>query len=401
MKARYQYRIYPTRGQQTKLAQRFGCCRVVWNDALAQCKQAEKHPKNSDLQKTHITQAKQTLEREWLKEVSNVPLQQSIADLGVAFKNFFESISGKREGQKVNPPRFKKKNNRQTARFTRYGFSLKGTKVYLAKIGNLKVKWSRPLPSTPSSVTVIKDRAGRYFLSFVVEIEPEIIPPLFPRVGIDLGLKTFATFSTGEKVHCPDDQKLDRKIRRAQQRLSKRVKGSKRYHRIRLRIAQLKAKQRDIRKDFLHQLSTRVIHENQVIALENLNVLGMIKNRKLSRAIAQVGWREFRVMCEHKAGQFNREVQVISRWEPTRQCCSSCGYRWGKLDVKLDVSVREVVCLNCGILHDRDENAAKNIEAVGVGQTHDVKWTGRECKTPVGAVLDELSTRQEVSPLAR
>jgi putative transposase len=200
-------------------------------------------------------------------------LQQSIADLGVAFKNFFASLSGKRQGPKVNPPRFKKKDNRQTARFRQGGFSLKGNKVYWAKIGNLKVKWSRPLPSDPSSVTVIKDRAGRYFLSFVVDIEPEYISPWFPSVGIDLGLKTFATFSTGEKLYSPDYQKLDRKIRRAQRRLSKRVKGSKRYHRIRLRIAKLKAKQRDIRKDFLHQLSTRVIHKNQRVALENLNWL--------------------------------------------------------------------------------------------------------------------------------
>lgn len=396
MKARYQYRIYPTRGQQTKLAQLFGCCRVVWNDALAKCKQSETLPKNSDLQKICITQAKQTIEREWLQEVSNIPLQQSIADLGMAFKNFFTSLKGQRQGPKVNPPRFKKKDNRQTARFTRYGFSLKGQKVYLAKIGNLKVKWSRPLPSEPSSVTVIKDRAERYFLSFVVEIAPEPIVPLFPSVGIDLGLKTFAVLSTGEKVNSPDYQGLDRKIRRYQRRLSKRVRGSKRYHRLRLKIAKLKARQRDLRKDFLHKISTRVIHENQVVALENLNVSGMVKNRKLSRAISQTGWREFRVMCEAKASQFNREVRVISRWEPTSQCCSSCGYRWGKLDL----SVRAVVCLNCGILHDRDENAAKNIESVGVGQTHDVKRTGRECKTPVGAVLDELSTRQEVSSRA-
>lgn len=168
-------------------------------------------------------------------------------------------------------------------------------------------------------------------------------------------------------------------------------------------------------RDSLHKLSTKVIYENQVVALENLNVSGMVKNRKLSRAISQAGWREFRVMCEAKASKFNREVRVIGRWEPTdSQCCSSGWDRWGKLDL----SVREVVCLNCGILHDRDDNAAKNIESVGVGQTHDAclgarslasfadagsyrKRTGRVCKTPVGAVLDELSTRQEVGHLAR
>jgi putative transposase len=244
---------------------------------------------------------------------------------------------------------------------------------------------------------VLKDRAGRYFLSFVVEIEPEFIPPLFPSVGIDLGLKTFAVLSTGAKIEAPDYAQLDRKIRRAQRRLSKRVKGSKRYHRLRLKIAQLKARQRDLRQDFLHKLSTRVVRENQAIALEDLNVSGMVKNRRLSRVISQAGWREFRMMCEAKSSKFNREFQVINRWEPTSQCCSDCGYRWGKLAL----SVREVVCLNCGSFHDRDINAARNIESVGVGQTHDVKRTGREGKTPTGAVLDELSTHQEVGHSAR
>ncbi|XWK88187.1 MAG: RNA-guided endonuclease TnpB family protein [Phormidium sp.] len=163
MKARYQYRIYPTDQQRQELAKLFGCVRVVWNDALALCRNSEKLPKLAELQKICITQAKKTKEREWLTQVSNIPLQQSIADLGVAFKNFLESRNGKRKGTKVNFPKFKKKSNRQTARFRKGGFSVKGNKVYLAKIGCIKTIWSRPLPSEPSSVTVIKDSAGRYF----------------------------------------------------------------------------------------------------------------------------------------------------------------------------------------------------------------------------------------------
>jgi putative transposase len=388
MKARYQYRIYPTDQQRKGLARVFGCVRVVWNDALALCKKSEQLPNSTELQKICITQAKKNEQRQWLSEVSNIPLQQSIADLGVAFKNFFESLKGKRKGVKIKPPKFKKKDNHQTARFRRGGFSIKQGKVYLAKIGNLETVWSRPLPSEPSSVTVIRDRAGRYFLSFVVEVQPEIKSAKNESVGIDLGIKTFAVLSTGQKVDSPDYSRLERRIRKAQRKLSRRTKGSNRREGMRLRVARLKAKQADTRKDFLHKLSTKVVHENQVIALEDLNVSGMLKNRCLSRAISQAGWRDFRTMCEAKSNKFGRAFVVINRWEPTSQTCSDCGYRWGKLEL----SVREVVCLNCGTHHDRDGNAAKNIEHVGVGHIHDVKWTGRKCKTPVGAVSVELST---------
>ena len=395
MKARYQYRIYPTDQQRKDLARLFGCVRVVWNDALALCKQSEKLPKLGDLQKICITQAKKTKEREWLSEVSNIPLQQSIADLGVAWNNFFASLKGKRKGKKVNPPKFKKRTNRQSARFRKGGFSIKGNKVFLAKIGCIKTQWSRPMPAQASSVTVIKDTAGRYFLSFVVEIQPEVRPAVSSSCGIDLGLKIFAALSSGEQVKNPNYSKLDRKIRRSQRKLSRRSKTSKRRERMRLRVAKLKAKLRDTRKDFLHKLSTKVVNENQVIALEDLNVSGMLKNRKLSTAISQAGWRQFRTMCEAKSNKFAREFVVISRWEPTSQVCSDCGYRWGKLDLK----VREVVCLNCGTLHDRDDNASKNIEQVGVGHIHDSKRTGRECKTSVEAVPDELSTHLKYEQL--
>jgi putative transposase len=395
MKARYQYRIYPTDQQQKSLARLFGCVRVVWNDALGLCKQSERLPKNGDLQKTCITQAKHLKERAWLSKVSNIPLQQSISDLGVAYKNYFDSLKGKRKGQKVGSPKFKKKDNRQSARFTRGGFSIRKDKVYLAKIGKLKTLWSRPLPAEPSSVTVIKDRANRYFLSFVVEILPEIRPAIYPSVGIDLGIKTFAVLSTGEKINNPDYFPLERKIRRFQRRLAKRVKGSKRREVMRLKVAKLKAKEQDTRKDFLHKLSTRVVNDNQVIALEDLNVSGMVKNRCLSRAISQAGWREFRTLVEAKSAKLGREFVVINRWEPTSQVCSECGYKWGKLDL----SVRELVCLSCGTQHDRDGNAARNIEKVGVGHIHDSKWTGRDCKTSIEAVPVEPSTQVEVVQL--
>jgi putative transposase len=288
---------------------------------LAICKQSQKLPKNGDLQKLVITQAKRRSAREWLSGVSVTPLQQSVADLGVAYKNFFDSRNGKRKGKKVGLPKFKKKTGRQAARFTLNSFSIKGEEVYLAKIGNVKPIWSRYLPSQPNSVTVIKDCANRYFLSFVVEINPSRIGAINASVGIDLGLKTFAALSTGEKVESPNYSKLDKRLRRKQRQLARQEKGSNRREKTRISIAKLHNQIADNRRDFLHKLSTRVVNENQVIALEDLNVSGLLKNSKLARAISMQGWREFRVLLSAKSQKLEREFIVISRWEPTSQVC--------------------------------------------------------------------------------
>jgi putative transposase len=386
MKARYQYRFYPTDQQQRSLAQLFGCVRVVWNDALFLCKTSENLPSYNQLSAL-LTQVKKTEERAWLNEVSSVPLQQSLRHLATAYKNFFNSCKGKRKGTKVGLPRFKKKTNKQSAEFAQTGFSIKGHQVYLAKIGDVSPIWSRELPSEPSSVTVIKDCANRYFLSFVVEIEPTSTAPMNPSIGIDLGLKTFAVFSDGTQVKSPDYSQLDRKIIKLQRQLARQQKDSKRQNRTRIRIAKLHNQIADTRQDFLHKLSTKVVNENQVIILEDLNVSGMVKNRRLARAISRQGWYQFRVFCSAKSDKFGREFRVISRWEPTSQVCSECNYRWGKLDL----SIRSVVCLNCGTEHDRDENAAKNINKVGIGHCHDSKRTQRKSKTTTVASSDEAS----------
>src|ERR687886_386248 len=385
MKARYQYRFYPTDEQQQSLARLFGCVRVVWNDALAICKQSEKKPKSAQLQKIVITQAKKTEERAWLSEVSNIPLQQSVADLETAFKNFFDSCKGKRKGRKVGYPKFKKRTSSQSARFRIGGFSIKGKGVYLAKIGVIKPIWSRELPSEPSSVTVIKDCANRYFLSFVVEVKPVQLNAKNQSVGIDLGIKTFAVMSNGEKAASPFYKSLDRRVRKLQRKLARQVNGSRRRDKIRIQIAKLHNQIADTRKDFLHKLSTKVVSENQTIVLEDLNVSGMVKNRKLSRAISQQGWREFRVLVEAKSEKYERKFVVISRWEPTSQTCSDCGFKWGKVDL----SVRSILCLNCGTEHDRDENASVNIEKVGTGHRHDSKCTSRQSKTTSVASVNE------------
>ncbi|NEQ77146.1 MAG: IS200/IS605 family element transposase accessory protein TnpB [Okeania sp. SIO2C9] len=383
MKARFKYRIYPTPGQKYRLAKLFGCVRVVWNDSLACCQEkyrsGEKKPHNSQLQKQFITQSKKTEYREWLSEVSAIPLQQSLNDLNQAYQNFFKSTKGQRKGRPIRPTKFKSRKSKQTARFTKGGFKVGQHKIYLAKIGKLKIVWSRDLPAAPSSVTVIKDSVHRYFLSFVVEIQPEILPQTDNSVGIDLGIKTFATFSDGTKIDAPKPlKKRIKKYQKLSKSLSHKTKGSKRYEKARVRVAKFHAKLKDTRTDFLHKLSTEIIRENQTIILEDLNVSGMIKNRKLSKAISDLGWRQFRTFLEGKAEKYGRDFRVINRWEPTSQICSNCGFKGGKLDLQ----VREWECLNCGAKHDRDENAAINILVAG-GQSETKKRT--EPAPPKGA----------------
>lgn len=364
MKQRYRYRLYPTPLQAVSLAQLFGCTRVVWNDALAECQrlygEGEKYPGSAALMRS-LTLAKKTTKRAWLADVSSVPLQQSLRDLDVAFRNFFSSVTGKRKGPKVRMPRFKKRSNTQSARFNPNAFKV-ADKLRLAKVGDIKVKWSRALPSEPSSVTVIKDASGRYFASFVVEVEAEPLPWTDKAIGVDLGITTFATLDDGTKVNAPKPLKRYlKKLARLQRKLARCEKGGNRRKRAVLAVAKVHARIKDIRTDFLHKLSTKLIRENQSISLEDLNVSGMLRNHCLAKAISDLGWRQFRTMLEAKAEMYGRDVVVISRWEPTSQTCSNCGHREGRKKL----SVREWQCLNCGSLHDRDVNAAINIKAAG------------------------------------
>ncbi len=381
MKLRYKYRIYPTNQQKWRLAKLFGCCRVVFNDALAYCQ--ETYTKGGNYEGVNIlskrlTKSKNTEEKQWLREVSAIPLQQSLRDLHQGFKNFFDSCQGKRKGAKIKPPKFKKRKSKQSAKFTDNGFKVKQHKVYLAKIGDLKIVWSRELPSRPSSVTVIKDSADRYFLSFVCEVSPKILPPNNNSVGVDLGIIDFATLSDGEKVKAPKPLKSQlKRLRKLQRNLSRKQEGSKRREVARKKVAKLHAKITDIRTDFLHKLSTKLIKDNQLIALEDLNVSGMVKNRKLSRAISDLGWRSFRTMLIAKGEIYGREVRVINRWEATTQKCSCCGFKGGKKEL----SIREWTCLNCGEIHDRDINASANILKVAGGQLDTKNGRGGRHKT--------------------
>jgi putative transposase len=371
MKARYQYRLYPANKQKGLLSQLFGRVRVVWNDTLAYCqelyRQGEKKPKYTELSR-RLTQIKKTEKKQWLTEVSSILLQQSLRDLETAYSSFFASYKVERKGKKVKPPKFKKRKSQQSARFTNNSFTVHQYHVTLAKIGDLKVVWSRPLPSKPSSVTVIKDAADRYFLSFV-EIRPETLPNNEQTVGIDLGIATFLTLSTGEKISAPKPlKKRLKRLRKAQKNLSRKQKGSNRWEKARKRVAKIHAKIKDTRTDFLHKLSPRVVREKQTIVLADLNTSGMVKNRKLSRAISDLGWRSFRDMLSAKSDKYGRDFLTISRWEPTSQRCSCCGNIGGKKAL----NIREWECFFCGTFHDRDVNAAINIKVAG-GQSETLK----------------------------
>ena len=315
-------------------------------------------------------------------------MQQSIRDLGQAFSNHFKSLKGERKGGIVGFPKFKKRSHSQSARFTGKYFKVKQHSTYISKVGNLKTVWSRPLPSEPSSVTVIKDASGRYFLSFVVDIEPDPIPAQHNSVGIDLGISTFATLSTGKKVNAPKPLKRNlRRLTTKQRKLARKQKGSKRREKQRQQVAKTHARINDIRTDFLHKLSTRLICENQAIAIEDLNVSGMLKNRKLSKAISDLGWYQFRTLLQGKPAKYERGIQVISRWEPSSQTCSNCGERGGKKHL----GIRAWECLSCGAGLDRDVNAAKNIKAVG-GQSKALNGRGGKHKANSLAAAREAST---------
>ncbi|MGW7616132.1 RNA-guided endonuclease InsQ/TnpB family protein [Streptomyces antimycoticus] len=362
MQLRYSFRLYPNCPQRAALARAFGCARVVYNDALRARETAraagEAFPKTGDLSKLLITEAKLTDERAWLGGVSAVVLQQSLRDLDTAYRNFFDSLKGRRP--KMGAPRFKsRKDNRQAVRFTsnaRWKITTGGD-LSLPKIGDMRVKWSRVLPSIPSTVTVIKDAAGRYFASFVVETDPEMLPDVESVVGIDLGLGHFAVLSDGTKIDAPRFlRRAEKKLKRAQRSLSRKAKGSNNRDKARIKVARAHAQVADARREFHHQLSTRLVRDNQAVAVEDLVVKGLARTR-LAKSVHDAGWSAFVAMLEYKAEKFGRSFHRVGRFEPTSQVCSVCGVK----DGPKPLHIRVWDCGACGAVLDRDINAAVNV----------------------------------------
>lgn len=362
---RYSYRLDPTAGQRVALGRTFGCARVVFNDGLAARRQAYEQglPFISDgaLSKLVITEAKRRPDRAWLAEVPAAVLQQALADACVAYRNFFASISGKRKGRKISPPRFRsRRDRRQAIRFTRNTRFKVGRRLSLPKIGDVRVRWSRELPGEPSSVTVIKDAAGRYFASFVVDVNEKPLPQVEAETGIDLGLGHFAILADGRKIDSPRFlRRAEKKLRKLQRTLSRKEKGSANREKARMRVARAHARVADARREFHHQTSTQIIRENQAVYVEDLAVSGMVRTR-LAKSVHDAGWSAFVGMLEYKARLYGRTVHRIGRFFPSSKLCSACG----TVAESMPLSVREWACA-CGVLHDRDVNAARNILAAG------------------------------------
>jgi len=361
-KRAYCYRCYPTNEQQQMLARTFGCARWIYNWALAlksRAYQEEGKRLSYDDLSACLPVLKQQSETAWLAEVSSVPIQQSLRHLDRAFVNFFEG--------RGKYPRFKsKKRGSQAATYTATAFTWKDGTLTLAKMdAPLEIRWSRPLPegAIPSTVTVSRDNAGRYFASLLVEETIEPLPPSPEQIGADLGLTSMVITSKGDKVGNPRYFATDeKKLARAQKRHARKQKHSKNQEKARRKVAKIHARIADRRRDYQHKLSTRLIRENQVICVESLAIKNMMQNHSLAKAIADVGWGEFVRQLAYKAQWYGRTPVKIDRWFPSSKICSCCSY----VLESLDLEVREWMCPNCGTHHDRDVNAANTVLTEGL-----------------------------------
>ncbi|MFM9709422.1 RNA-guided endonuclease InsQ/TnpB family protein [Streptomyces galilaeus] len=380
VKRAFKYRFYPSDAQAAELSRTFGCVRKVYNLALAARTEAWARQVRVNYNQTSamLTGWKKTEELAYLNDVSSVPLQQALRHLQVAFTNFF----GKRAGY----PRFKsRKKSRRSAEYTASAFRFRDGRLTLAKmVEPLDIVWSRPLPegAVPSTVTVSRDAAGRWYVSLLCEdrsVQP--LPAIDAAIGIDAGLDHLLTLSTGEKISNPRHERRDRaRLAKAQRRLARKAKGDGANRvKARLKVARVCARIADRRRDHLHKLTTRLVRENQTIVIEDLAVRNMVKNTGLARAISDAAWSQLRGMLEYKAQWYGREVIAVDRWFPSSKLCSACG----SLQQKMPLQVRTWTC-DCGTAHDRDVNAAKNILAVGLTASVCGAGVRPQRKTPGG-----------------
>ncbi|MFA7505501.1 MAG: IS200/IS605 family element RNA-guided endonuclease TnpB [Burkholderiaceae bacterium] len=361
IKRAYRFRFYPTSEQEQILARTFGCARFAYNhmlrlrtDAWSQRQERVGYHATS----AALTKLKRDPEFAWLNEVSSVPVQQALRHLQTAFANFF--------ARRAKYPAFRRKDGPQSAEYTTSAFRWDGKALRLAKMAApLAVRWSRTLPKEArvTTVTVSRDTAGRYFVSMLCDDMVAPLPTAAGRVGIDLGLTHFAILSSGEKIAAPNTfRKHEARLAKLQRRLAKKEMGSTRRKKAKRKVARLHAKVTDTRRDFLHKLSTRLVNENQVIAVESLSVSNMQKNRCLAKSIGDASWSEFVRQLEYKAHWYGRTLVGIDRWYPSSKQCSDCGHTVATMALK----VREWTCPGCGSTHDRDVNAARNVLAAGL-----------------------------------
>jgi putative transposase len=363
VKARHTFRAYPTSRQQRHLAKEFGCARHAYNFALRLRTDSFKDgkPVNYNASSAALTEHRNDPAFSFLRECSCIPQQQALRHLQTAFSNFFAKRS--------KYPRFRSKHGKQSAEYRIGGFKwdAENNRLLIAKIGRLNVKWSREFTSSPSTVTITKDCAGRYFVSLCLDEPAKTqLPKTGRQVGIDLGISRLATLSDGIRIANPrHTMRHARKLARLQRVLSRRVKGSNRWRQQKLRVAKHQAHIADSRKDCLDKLTTDLVRRFDVLAIEDLNVRGMVKNHCLAKHVSCASFGMFRSMLEYKANWYGKEVRVADRFFPSSKRCSSCGH----IHEKMPLNVREFTCVECGTQHDRDENAAKNLLAVGQAES--------------------------------
>lgn len=355
MKKRYNYRIYPNKEQRLYLESIFSINRFIWNQFLAANIRYYNHSKKFHFfnEMSYIlTECKAIEGYEWLNTVPASSLQQTLKQLDRAIKDCIK--------RKKGFPKFKKKYDKNTFTLVGHQFSVKENKLRIANQKSLmKVKWHRELPSKPSSCTIIKDNIGRYYVSFVVEVESKIVPPSKSIIGIDLGIETFCSTSDGKKYKLPDLKPLYKKVKRQQKELSRKKKGSNNFKKNKLKLAKTHMKISNIRTDFHNKLVSTLINKNQVISIETLKVKEMVMkgNKHLSKLISQQGWSSFITKLINKATACDRIIHKVDTYYPSSQLCYNCGYKWGRLNL----SIRTIKCAECLVEHDRDINAAKNV----------------------------------------
>ena len=401
MRAAYKCRVYPDFRQAAMLRRTFGCVRVVWNRTLAarRARYATER-KGTTYRETDaaLTTWKRTEELAFLGEVSSVPLQQALRHQHKAFAAFFAG--------RARFPRFKSRHGRQSAHYTRSAFRIRDGELWLAKTtGPLRVVWSWPdidlAGLQPTMVIVSREPDGRWFVTFAADQpDPAPLPSTGRAVGVDLGLTDFAVLSIGETIAHPRHMdRHERRLKHYQRMLARKQHGSANRRKARRKVARQHARVRDARRDFLHKTSTRLVRDFDVIAVEDLNIAGMVRNggsrkRGLNRSIAQTGWAELRAQLAYKADQAGRRLLVVDRWYPSSKTCSACGH----LLATLSLGTRAWVCSACGAQHDRDLNAAKNILAAGLAAAARSDPGGEACGDGVrrqGSSLPQSSLKQE------
>lgn len=350
----YKLRFYPNATQREQLNQCFGISRFAYNcslDAMSFAYRTQGQKFSAIDCSRALTEVGKDAEYNWLKNAPKTVITNALRNLDKAFKNFFAS--------RAKYPNFKKKAHKQTATFQldlRQNNWLSGRMLKLPKVGNLNIKWSRIPTGRPKMATVTRTASGKYFVSFMCEETIERYPTTGNGCGVDVGIKDLAVTRNWKSGAPKHTKQYERKLKIAQRRLARKTKGSKRWHHARIKVARIHEKIANSRADFIHKVSTYIVKNHDAIGLENLNISGMLKNRKLSKAISDAALHEMHRQIEYKSAWHQRHFGKCSQWEPTSKECSDCGL----INADLKLSDREWTC-ECGSTHDRDENASINI----------------------------------------